>query len=180
MSSNNLVNKKINSLNYYMRHMHRNVGFFILGFVIVYGLSGIVLIYRDTDFLKHERNIHSTLPVGLNPAEVGRALRIRDFKAAKTEGDLIYFQDGSYNKTTGETFQIVKELVYPLNKLTGLHKTSSKNTLHWFTLAFGIIMLFMAVSSLWMFKSGSVLFRRGIMTILAGIIFTVILLLFLK
>lgn len=175
-----MENKEKNSINYYMRLMHRNIGFFILGFVIVYGLSGIVLIYRDTDFLKHERNIHTTLPVGFDPFEVGSALRIRDFKATKTEGDLIYFQGGSYNKVTGETDQIVKELVYPLNKLTGLHKTASKNTFHWFTLAFGIIMLFMAASSLWMFKSGSVLFRKGILTVLAGIVFTVILLFIIK
>lgn len=175
-----MENKERNSINYYMRLMHRNVGFFILGFVIVYGLSGIVLIYRDTDFLKHERNINSTLPVGLDPSEIGSALRIRDFKVAKTEGDLIYFQVGTYNKATGETVHIVKELISPMNKLAGLHKTASKNVLHWFTLAFGVIMLFMAISSLWMFKSGSVLFRKGILTILAGIIFTVILLLFIK
>ena len=97
-----MENKEKKSLNYYMRFMHRNVGFFILGFVIVYGFSGIVLIYRDTDFLKHKKKIHSTLPVGLNPSEVGSALKIRDFKFAKIEGDLIYFQSGSYNKATGE------------------------------------------------------------------------------
>lgn len=175
-----MENKEKRTLNYYMRLLHRNVGFFILGFVTVYSLSGIVLIYRDTDYLKHERKIHSTLPVGLDPFDVGRALRIRDLKVAKTEGDLIYFQGGSYNKATGEADQIIKELVFPLNKLTVLHKTSSKNTLHWFTLAFGFIMLFMAISSLWMFKSGSVLFRKGILTILTGIILTVILLLFIK
>lgn len=173
-----MENKEKKSLNYYMRFMHRNVGFFILGFVIVYGLSGIVLIYRDTDFLKHEKKIHTTLPVGLNPSEVGSALRIRDFKVAKIEGDHIYFQGGSYNKATGEADQEVKELVFPLNKLTGLHKTASKNTLHWFTLTFGIIMLFMAISSLWMFKRGSVLFQKGILTALAGIIFAGILLFF--
>jgi len=38
-------------------------------------------------------------------------------------------------------------------------------------------MLFLAVSSFWMFKPGSVVFRKGMITVAAGIVFTLILLL---
>ena len=41
------------SLNQLMRAWHRDIGFFIIGLVIIYALSGIALIFRDTDFLKH-------------------------------------------------------------------------------------------------------------------------------
>ena len=49
--------KERKSANYYMRIFHRYAGFFIFGFVILYGLSGIVLIYRDTDFMKQEKKV---------------------------------------------------------------------------------------------------------------------------
>jgi hypothetical protein len=164
------------SVNYYMRLLHRNVGFFLIGFVIIYSLSGIALIYRDTDLLKKEKKIITNLPAGLTSVEVGSALKIRDFKALKTEGNMIYYQSGSYNTSTGKAEYNVKELVFPFNKMAGLHKTASKNILHWFTLAFGIALLIMAISSLWMYKTVSRTFRIGILTTFAGITIAVILL----
>ena len=47
--------KEKKSVHYYMRSLHRDVGFLVLGFTFIYALSGIVLVYRDTDFLKSER-----------------------------------------------------------------------------------------------------------------------------
>lgn len=171
--------KEKKSLNYYMRLLHRNLGFFILGFVMIYALSGIVLIYRDTDFMKHEKTVQTKLPPETKPADIGQALRIRDFKILSTEGDLIFFQGGSYNTSTFEAQYLVKELIFPFNKLTVLHKTPSKSPLHWFTMAFGILLLFMAVSSCWMFGIRSKTFRNGILTVVAGFVFAVLLLVFL-
>jgi hypothetical protein len=37
-----------------MRDLHNNIGFFIVGLVVIYSLSGIVQTYRDTSFLKHD------------------------------------------------------------------------------------------------------------------------------
>ena len=47
---------------YYMRIYHRNLGFFILGFVMIYALAKCASIYRDTDFMKHEKTIKTKLP----------------------------------------------------------------------------------------------------------------------
>jgi hypothetical protein len=168
------------SVNQIVRVLHRNVGFFILGFVLIYAFSGIVLIYRDSDFLKQEKTVRVSLPAETKPAELGQALRMREFRILKTEGDVIIFQGGSYNLTTGVAEYTVKELVFPLNKFTSLHKTASKNPFHWFTLIFGILLLFMAISSFWMFSTSSKLFRNGIYKVLAGFIFAVLLILFLK
>jgi uncharacterized membrane protein len=93
---------------------------------------------------------------------------------------MVYFQGGTFNTTTGEAIYTVKELIFPFNKLTNLHKTPSKNPFHWITLTFGIVLLFMAISSLWMFNKKSKVFRNGIYTVIAGFIFAVILLLFIK
>ncbi len=175
-----MESKEKKSVNYYMRLLHRNIGFFFVGIVIIYGLSGIVLIYRDTDLLKKEKRVTASLSPDLNTSELGAALKIRDFRVLKSEGGIIYFQGGTYNQSSGEVDQTIKELIFPLNKLTGLHKTPSKNLFHWVTLAFGVMMLFMAGSSFWMFKSGSKVLRNGILTAIAGIIFAIILLFFVK
>ena len=37
-----------------MRDLHNKIGFFIVGLVVIYALSGIVQTYRDTSLLKHE------------------------------------------------------------------------------------------------------------------------------
>jgi len=172
--------KEKKSINQIMRVLHRNIGFFFLGFVIIYALSGITLIYRDSDFLKIEKTVKVMLPADTKPADLGPALKIREFKVLKSEGDIISFNGGSFNTSTGEAVYTVKELAFPFNKLTNLHKTPSKNPFHWFTLIFGIVMFFMAVSSFWMFKTNSQAFRRGFYTIIGGILAAVVLLFFLK
>ena len=172
--------KEKKSVYFYIRYLHRNIGFFILGFVLIYAFSGITLIYRDSDFLKKEKIVKVNLPVETKPADLGQALRIREFKILRTEGDLIYFQGGSFNTTTGEASITVKDLMFPFNKLTSLHKTPSKSPFHWFNLLFGIMLLFMALSSFWMFKPGSKVFRNGIILVVTGFVIALVLLLLLK
>ena len=170
--------KERKSINHYMRIWHRYAGFFILGFALLYGLSGITLIFRDTNFMKQDKKISLNLAPGIDPAELGRNLRMREFNVEKTEGDVIYFKGGSYNKATGATEQTVRELIFPLNKMTEFHTTPSKRPLHWFTLTFAFTLLFLAISSLWMFKSTTKVFRQGILLTLSGVIVAVILLFF--
>jgi hypothetical protein len=175
-----MENKEKKSINYYMRLLHRYLGFFFVGFVLIYAFAGITLVFRDTDFLKKERNVKVNLPADTKPADLGPALRLREFRILKTEGDVIYFQGGTFNTASGVAEMTVKELIFPLNKFTNLHKTPSKNPFHWITLAFGIVMLFLAISSFWMFNSKSKVFRNGLYIILAGFIFAVFLLLLYK
>ena len=165
------------TFNQYTRTLHRNIGFFIVGLVIVYSLSGIVLIYRDTNFLKREALVEKKLSPNLADAELGLALQLRNFKIEKTEGDIIYFQNGTYNKATGEAAYSTTELSPLIKKLTDLHKTPSKNIKHWSTIIFGVLLLFMAISSFWMFKPGTNFFRKGIFMAGAGILAAIILLL---
>lgn len=166
------------SLNQYARTLHRNIGFFLAGLVIIYSLSGIVLVYRDTEFLKHKMLVEKKLSPGLEGSELEKALQMRNFKIEKNDGDLVYFQNGTYNKATGDAAYTVSELPLVIKKLTDLHKTPSKNALHWFTVIFGVLLLFMAISSFWMFKPGTNFFRKGVYMAGAGIVAAIILLLF--
>ena len=168
--------KKSKSLNYYMRGLHRDVGYFIFGMVIIYALSGIALIYRNTDFLKHEVTIEKQLKPNLPSEEIGKELRIRELKIVSEEGDVIHFQNGTYNKLTGDAVYASKEIIFPFNKFINFHKAISSKAKHWFNLVFGALILFMAISSLWMFKAGTKTFKRGMILISIGILFTVILL----
>ena len=164
------------TIHYYMRLWHNYIGYFIAGLVIIYALSGIVQTYRDTNLLKTDVVKEKTVATNLEDTDLGKALQIKEFKIEKTEGDLVYFKEGNYNKKTGAAIVTVKELYPWINKLTKLHKSNSKAAAHYFTTVFGVLMLFMSVSAFWMFKPGTKLFSRGVYMAVAGIVAAVILL----
>lgn len=159
-----------------MRIVHRYLGFFLAGIMAVYAISGIVLIYRDTDFLKREKTVERKLAPNVKSNELGKMLRIREFKVTKTEGNLLYFEGGKYNKETGIAEYQAKELPMVLSKLTQLHKSSSKAPLYWLNVFFGVSLLFFVVSAFWMFKPKTSIFKRGLYFTIGGIILTLILL----
>lgn len=158
-----------------MRGLHRDVGYFIIGLIIIYTLSGIVFIYRDRDFLKHETRIEKTVAPGIAASDLGETLKIKNFKVIKTEGEIIYFKEGTYNAATGAASYSVKELPLVLKKFGNIHKANSKSPVHWITTIFGVLLLFLAVSALWMFKRGTKLFSRGLILTAAGILFCIVL-----
>ena len=108
-----------------MRIFHRYLGFFLSGIMAVYAISGIVMIFRETEFLKSEREIERQLAVDLPDAEVGSTLRIKEFKVERTDGSLIYFREGTYDKKTGLAKYKAKQLPYVLDKMTKLHKATT-------------------------------------------------------
>ena len=112
----------------------------------------------------------------MEPGKIGEALRIRDFKVTGTEGEIITFPGGTYNATTGLAVYTTKEIIAPFNEFINLHKAVSKNPSHWFNVLFGVVLLFMAISSFWMFKPQNKNFRRGLYLAGAGIVFVLILL----
>lgn len=161
---------------WYMRYLHNKIGFFIVGLVIIYSLSGIVQTYRDTDFLKHDILNEKQFEPGLNEAQLGPQLRMRDFKVTKTSGDTLYFKEGTYNSTTGKASFTTREWYSWITPFTELHKSSSKDAGHYLTTLFGICLFFMSVSAFWMFKPGTKPFSRGVLLTVAGIVAAVILL----
>ena len=166
--------KENKSINHWIRSLHCDIGFFAIGLTIIYSISGIVLTYRDTDFLKYETIVERTLSPNIETSELGKVLRLKDMKVLKNEGEIVYFQNGTYNKTTGLVKYSEKKLPEILNKLNNFHKASSKNLKHLFSTTFGILLLFLAISSFWMFKTKTELFRRGICVAGLGVVFAII------
>jgi uncharacterized iron-regulated membrane protein len=159
-----------------MRIYHRYLGFFLAGIMAVYAISGVVMIFRDTDFLKREKQVEKKLAPGLKVEELGQAIRIRNLKADAETNDLIRFQQGYYNKLTGMTMYVTKSLPKAIEKLTQLHKASTKQPLFYLNVFFGIGLLFFVISSFLMFMPKTTIFKKGLYFTIAGILITIILL----
>lgn len=164
------------SIQSYLRSLHRDIGFFVIGLAIIYGLSGIILIYRDTDFLKSDQKIEKQLKPNMEESKIGPALRIKKFEVIKTEGSIVYFQNGTYDKSTGMAKYTEKVLPAFIESMNGLHKTPSGKPTHWFSIFFGVCLLFLAISSFWMFKPKTKMFKRSLGFACAGLVFTIIIL----
>lgn len=158
-----------------MRIYHRYLGYFLAGIMAVYAISGITLIFRDTNFLKKEKLVETQLKPGIKNEELGPALRMKNFKIEKEEGDIIGFKQGTYNKSTGMAKYSISELPYFMDKLTKLHKANTKSPLFFLNIFFGVSLLFFVVSSFWMFLPKSTIFKKGLYFTLAGVILTIIL-----
>ena len=158
-----------------MRIFHRYLGFFLSGIMAVYAISGIVMIFRETEFLKSERELERQLAVSLPDAEVGSTLRIKEFKVERSEGSLIYFREGTYDKKTGLAKFKAKQLPYVLDKMTKLHKATTNRPLFFLNIFFGVALLFFVLSAFWMFMPKTEVFRKGLYFALGGIVLTLIL-----
>ncbi len=156
-----------------MRGLHRDLGHFTAGLTIIFALSGVAQIFRDTDFLQHDEQIETQLPTGLEASALGPQLRMRDFKVLRTEGEVLYFQGGSYDRGTGHTVRTVKEFDFPLDRFSNLHKSPSKKGVHWFTMIYGTLLLFMAVSSFFMFRFDSSQQKRGMILAALGLVLAI-------
>jgi uncharacterized iron-regulated membrane protein len=163
------------NLNNTMRVYHRYLGYFLAGIMSVYAISGIVLIFRETAFLKSEKKIEKKISLNINPEELGKTLRIKDFKIESIDGNIIIFKQGSYNSETGVANYTAKELPFVLTRLTQLHKASTSHPLYILNVFFGLSLLFFVISSFWMFLPKTEVFRKGLYFALAGIILTLIL-----
>ena len=162
-----------------MRILHRDIGFLLIGLTLVFCLSGIALVYRETDFLKVESQISFPLRVGLKADELGDEIHLRRMQIVKQDERIIYFsdepfaKDGKYDQQTGVATYLGKDYVFPLNKFAMLHLTTNLTPVHWFIVLYGILLSFLSVSSFWMFKTKTAQFRRGVTFALIGFVWVV-------
>lgn len=164
-------------MNIRIRIYHRYLGFFLAGIMAVYSISGILLIFRDTDFLKKDKTVTKDIQPDLPADQIGRELRIRDFKVQSEDGEVIAFSNGTYNKRTGHAEYKVKQLPAALDKMTKLHKASTSQPLFFLNVIFGLSLLFFVLSSFWMFMPSSDVFRKGLYFSLGGLVLALLLLL---
>ena len=161
---------------FYFRLIHRYLGFYLVGIMAVYAISGIAMIFRNDDTFKILENTETTLAVNLDEKTLDEVMEIKGLSILKQEGSLLFFEDGTYNQATGETIYVKKELPFLLDKMARLHKATTNSPIYWLNIFFGVSLLFFVISSFWMFLPHTSVFRNGIYFTLAGIVMTLIIL----
>lgn len=166
----------MSGLNQKMRVWHRYLGFYLVGIMAVYAVSGTVLIFRKTDSFKQDKIVESKLSTNLTEEEVKESLGLEKELSFIAEDSSFYFDGGSYNSQTGIARQTKKEYPFLLDKLIKLHKATTYSPIYWLNIFFGASLLFFVVSSFWMFLPHTDVFRKGLYFSLAGIVMTVVIL----
>lgn len=155
------------------RVYHRYLGFFLAGIMAMYSISGMIMVFRNTDFLKSEEIVTKTIAPGLEGEDIGKALRMRT-GVKSTEGDMVILFNGTYNKATGEAVITEKHLPYILEKFEQVHKATSDRPLFFMNVFFGLSLFFFVISSFWMFLPSTSVFKKGLYFTLAGIVLMLI------
>lgn len=158
------------------REIHRYLGFFLAGIMAVYAISGIVLTFRNTDWLRKEVALEKQLDPGLGEEALGKALGFRRFAVTGQEGDQLFFNNGSYNSVSGQVKYTVKRQPYIVEKMNKLHKMHSGHPLFWLGLFFAVSLLFFSVSAFFMFRPSAPIFKKGLYFAVAGFLLTLVLL----
>ena len=164
------------NVNSKLRIYHRYLGYFLAGIMAVYAISGFIMIFRETNFLKSNKQIERQLSPNIKPEDLGRELRMRDFKVVTEDGDIVRFEQGTYNKSTGVAKYTSKEWPFFIEKLTTLHKADTKSPLFFLNVFFALSLLFFVISAFWMFLPKTTIFKKGLYFSLAGVVLTIILL----
>lgn len=159
-----------------MRIIHRYLGFFLAGIMAVYAISGVLLIFRETSFLKQENKIVKTIAPNLSREDLGKELHLRKFKAEREESDVIFFKEGTYNKKTGAADYKTTTLPIIIEKMNHLHKAKTGEPLFFLNVFFGLSLLFFVISTFWMFLPKTTIFRKGMYFTAAGIVLTLLML----
>lgn len=165
------------SVNQKMRIWHRYLGFYLVGVMAVYAVSGMILIFRRTDVFKQEKITEKQLEIGLSEADLETTLQLKKFEVLESDNSKILFKEGVYYKNSGLVLLKKMEYPYVLDKLIHLHKATTNSPAYWMNLFFGASLLFFVVSSFWMFLPHTDVFKKGIYFSLAGVAMTIILLL---
>lgn len=169
-------NKKPAAKKNQWRLIHRYLGFFLAGIMAVYAISGIILIFRDTKFLKKEIHTEKKVAANLNEDALGKAIKQKNLKFTGDSSGLSLFKNGTYNPATGKVNFTTEELPYFITRLTKLHKANTGQPLFFLNIFFGVSLLFFVLSSFWMFRPKSSVFKKGIYWTVGGIALTLLLL----
>ncbi|QVY66382.1 hypothetical protein [Polaribacter sp. Q13] len=169
------MSKRKNTVSLQVRIIHRYLGYFLAGIMFVYALSGIIMIFRDTDFLKTEVITEKKLAPNLTARDLAPIFK-KGAKVIKQEGAVLYLRNGNYNQTTGLANIKKMQLPFVLDKMEKLHKANTNSPLYFLNIFFGVALLFFVFSAFWMYTPKMPVFKKGMYFAAGGIVLTIILL----
>ena len=141
----------------------------------VYAISGMILVFRNTDFLKTVTVEERQLSPGLSDGDLAANLK-QNVRVEKQEGSTVFFRGGTYDQSNGKVVLTKKELPYLLGKMEKMHKATTESPLYYLNLFFGLSLLFFVISAFWMYSPKMPVFKKGLYFTLAGIVLTLIML----
>lgn len=179
------MGKKINRLRQVCRAWHRDLGYFLIGACIIYGLSGMALSLRryNVNFLCAKE----TFTVKLSPALTEETLttewqnseedlpRLYEIKPSPQGYEVVLRSGTAYYDT--QTGAVTGSYYTPTQFLTLLHRLhfNRTGTFKIMGILFGFALLFLAVSGAVIVAGKNGFLRRGIWFMLGGIALVVLL-----
>jgi len=152
------------------RKYHRWIGFFLTGIMALYASSGILMIFRSTDFLQSEKQVVRQLEPGLDAVQLSPALKMR-LQVVEESSEAVVLRNGRYHKNTGVAELTVKDYPLVVSKVVKMHKATTGSPLFFLNIAFGIALLFFVVSSFLMFIPKLPQYKQGLKIAAAGFVF---------
>lgn len=160
------------------RQYHRWLGFFLAGIMAVYAFSGVVLIFRKTDFLKYDQTVEKQLEANLNGQQVLDNLKMRGLEIESQSPTLIELNRGQYDIQTGVAQVTIHDYPAALSKMVRLHKATHKSPLFYLNITFGVGLLFFVLSAFLMFIPKIPIYKNGLKIAAGGAIFTILMVIF--
>lgn len=172
------------------RATHRDLGYFFFAMSIIYGLSGIAINHIG-DWNPNYVYVNKTIEIGHPIAPKITKQEVKDFLAKVDEEDsykhhmmsdqetLRVFLDGGsafININTGEG-QIEKVIRRPIFHAVNYLHYNPKKWWVWFSDAFAIGLIILAITGLFIIKGKNGITRRGAVIAIAGVVIPVIFLL---
>ena len=167
-----------------LRTLHRDLGYFIVGMTIVYTLSGIFLNHRfdfnpDYKIINTDFQTHIRTNTNINEQEIKNVLKELEREVVykqhfiTNQGNIkIFISNGEVviNPETGigtMTYLQKRPIMFEMNFL---HRSSIGSIWKWVSDAMAVILLFVAVSGLFLLKGKRGFGRWGWYYTIAGIV----------
>ncbi|MFT6898431.1 MAG: hypothetical protein ACJA13_002852 [Paraglaciecola sp.] len=160
------------------RQLHRWLGFFLAGIMAVYAVSGILMIFRSTDFMQFQYTEERQLAQHLDVAALDTTLKLKNFKMLSETPQKIIFNFGDYDKSTGLATVSKKDYPAPLGKLVKLHKATTNSPLFILNISFGLALLFFVISAFLLIMPRAMSFKNGIKIAGVGFVFALLVVIF--
>lgn len=161
-----------------IRKYHRWLGFFLAGIMSIYAVSGVLLIFRKTDFMKFETIEQHQLSAQLSRQTFIDELGIKGVEVTTESPNTLTLNIGTYDKKTGVALIARKRYPLVLDKLVNLHKSTHNSPLYWLNIAFGLTLLFFVVSAFFMFMPRLPQHKNGLKIAAAGGVFALLVVIF--
>jgi hypothetical protein len=180
--SNFLSNKNL-------RNLHRDIGYFFVGLIIAFAISGIAQNHRKQwkpdrytyEFKKVKTNFHFPKESVTKDSvkAFSEANGLKDFKQFDFRKDSILViayegADATIKLKNGEAEINLWKKKPVLAQMTFLHKFNGNNWWIWYSDIFALGMIFIAASGMFLMKGKNSFSKRGWSLALAGIVFPVI------